>query len=396
MSSKSKMRLLLLPFSWLYGLVIWCRNMMFEIGILNSTSYDIPVISIGNITIGGTGKTPHTEYLAKLFGKDYQVAVLSRGYKRASKGFLLAGPESGLNDLGDEPLQMKRKFPELVVAVDKNRQHGIEMLSADTMSPRIDVILLDDAYQHRYVKPAISILLIDYNRLIMDDYLLPVGCLREPAHQSKRAHIIIVTKCPETLRPIEIRILKKRFDLYPQQSIYLTSLTYGPLKSLKPVLANTDTDSAESYSDQKAESHSGKMNSNGLTIEQISEKKIPVLIISGIASPEPFVNHVREYCPEAQVMLYSDHHYFSKKDVQNIKLRFENIRSAGGIILTTEKDSMRIMDNSLFEVLLPYMYYQELNIFFLEDEVESFNKKIIDYVRINKRNSKLVSSTDAK
>lgn len=351
---------------------------MFEFGLFKSVSYDIPVISIGNITVGGTGKTPHTEYLVRLLGKHYNVAVLSRGYKRETKGFVLANSESGANDIGDEPMQMKRKFPDFTVAVDENRRHGIEMLSGDNISPRTDVVLLDDAYQYRYVKPAISILLIDYNRLILDDYLLPAGLLREPAHQAKRADILIITKCPENLRPIDIRILKNRFKLYPQQTIHLSSIIYGPLKSLSTLKIASDSEiSSENSVDESSQ----------LTMEKIRENKIPVLIVAGIATPDQFVNYIHGYCQDASSMIFSDHHYFNRKDVNNIKQRFEKIRPSGGIIITTEKDSMRILNNPLFEGLLQYIFYPELSIRFLENEEEIFNKKILDYVRINKRNS---------
>ena len=170
----------LLPVAWLYGIGVRIRNELFEMGILKSQSYDIPVISVGNITVGGTGKTPHTEYLIRLLRKKHKVAVLSRGYKRKSKGFILATPETPMPTIGDEPYQMKQKFPDVYVAVDKNRRRGIERLCDEQIAPGTEVILLDDAFQHRYVKPGINILLVDYHRLICDDKLLPAGRLREP------------------------------------------------------------------------------------------------------------------------------------------------------------------------------------------------------------------------
>ncbi|HEY5499982.1 MAG TPA: tetraacyldisaccharide 4'-kinase, partial [Bacteroidales bacterium] len=235
--SQSKPRYILLPFSWIYGIVVGFRNLFFNIELLPSENFDMPVISIGNITVGGTGKTPHTEYLIRLLSKSYQLAVLSRGYKRKSKGFLMADAHSKLADLGDEPLQMKSKFSDLVVAVDENRRRGIHQLMDATKKPFIDVILLDDAFQHRYVNPSISILLIDYNRMLSDDFLLPAGSLRESAGQMKRADIVIVSKCPDTLKPIEIRVLTMKIKLQSHQTLYYTTMKYGELKAMHPYIA---------------------------------------------------------------------------------------------------------------------------------------------------------------
>ena len=191
----------LLPLSWFYGLVVGIRNALFEMGILKSHAFDVPVISVGNITVGGTGKTPHVEYLIRLLQDRWQVAVLSRGYKRHTKGFVLAS----------EPFQMKKKFPKVTVAVDRKRVHGIEELTSSNNN--LDVILLDDAFQHRYVKPGINILLVDYHRLIIYDKLLPAGRMREPLTGKNRADIVIVTKCPQDLRPMEFRVITKALDL---------------------------------------------------------------------------------------------------------------------------------------------------------------------------------------
>ena len=188
----------LLPLSWLYGVGSDFRNMLFNTGILSSKTYDIPVISVGNITAGGTGKTPHIEYLIRLLSKDHKVAVLSRGYKRRSSGYVLAQPDTPMEKIGDEPWQIKEKFPEVYVAVDANRRHGIERLMSDERTRDVQVILLDDAYQHRYVTPGINILLIDYHRMITEDQLLPAGRLRERVSNKIRANMVIVTKCPAT------------------------------------------------------------------------------------------------------------------------------------------------------------------------------------------------------
>lgn len=341
----------------------------------------MPVISIGNITVGGTGKTPHTEYLIQLLSKDYQVAVLSRGYKRKSKGFLLANDQSLFADLGDEPLQMKRKFSQLVVAVDENRRRGIHQLMDDSIKPFIDVILLDDAFQHRYVNPSISILLIDYNRLLCDDYLLPVGNLREPAGQMKRAEIVIVSKCPTNMQPIEVRVLSKKIDLQQHQSLFYTTMQYGSLKAMIPTFTNES-------SEETAKIVDGGIIKE-LTMEKIKKENLPVLILAGIAAPESLVDYVKSYCSKVECLLYPDHHDFSKKDARKISEVFEKIKAGGGVIISTEKDVMRIYKNPYMDIFTPYIYYPILQVHFLEEQGISFEQKILDYVRINKRNRKL-------
>ena len=222
----------LYPVSWIYGTGVWLRNKLFDWGIYKERKFDIPVISVGNITVGGTGKTPHTEYLIRLLQKDYKVAVLSRGYKRKSKGFVLARPDTSVQMIGDEPFQMKQKFPDIHMAVDRDRCHGIEQLCNSHIAPGTEVIILDDAFQHRYVKPGINILLVDYHRLICEDTLLPAGRMREPENGKSRAHIVIVTKCPKDITPMDLRVLSKQMELYPYQQLYFTTLTYGKLHPL--------------------------------------------------------------------------------------------------------------------------------------------------------------------
>ena len=383
-------RFLLFPFSGLYGIAVWIRNMLFNAEILPSKSYDMPVISVGNITVGGTGKTPHTEYLIRALSKEYQVAVLSRGYKRKSKGYVLADSTSGLADLGDEPLQMKRKFPNLIVAVDENRRRGIEELMSPKMQPFIDVILLDDAYQHRYVNPSISILLIDYNRLIREDYLLPVGNLREPAGQMKRAQIVIVSKCPTDLTPMDVRILGTKIDVLPYQSLYFTTMNYGPIEKLTPTAEMpVAVESNDAFIETEAIATELPIIGKLQSFEQIKEQRIPVLLLTGIATPMSMESHVRLFAPEVKAMNFPDHHEFNKRDARKISQEYEKIKVAGGIILTTEKDATRIRNNPFMQTLAPNMYYPTLEIHFLDGQGRTFEQKITDYVRINKRNRKL-------
>ena len=228
------------PLSWLYGLVVGCRNMLFEMGILKSRSFIVPVISVGNITVGGTGKTPHVEYLIRLLKDIAKVAVLSRGYKRKSHGFVLAGKETTMSDIGDEPFQMLQKFPDITVAVDKKRTRGIDKLTSGEYVDGIDVVLLDDAFQHRYVKPGINILLVDYHRLVIYDELLPSGRLREPVKGKDRADIVIITKCPTDLKPMEFRVITKAMGLYPYQQLYFSTHEYEAPRPVFPETAKPD------------------------------------------------------------------------------------------------------------------------------------------------------------
>ncbi|MDD7706758.1 MAG: tetraacyldisaccharide 4'-kinase, partial [Bacteroidales bacterium] len=263
----------LLPLSWLYGLGVRFRNALFEMGILKQRSYSLPVISVGNITVGGAGKTPHVEYLVRLLRGMARVAVLSRGYKRKSKGYVLANDRSRMEDIGDEPYQMKQKFDNIYVAVDKKRTEGIARLTHDEETKDVDVILLDDAFQHRYVKPGINILLVDYHRLIIYDKLIPAGRLREPLEGKRRADVVIITKCPPDLKPMEIRVLTKAMGLYPYQDLYFTTLQYQPLKPYYDI--------------------SDKQSGKSLTLDDIHGYN--VLLLTGIASPKQILTDLKPY-----------------------------------------------------------------------------------------------------
>lgn len=384
-----KTRLLLLPFSWIYGLIVWIRNVLFDMEVLSSESYEVPVLSIGNITVGGTGKTPHTEYLIRLLSNDGPVAVLSRGYKRKSKGYVLADNRSKVSDIGDEPLQMKKKFPKAIIAVDESRRDGIRKLTAPTIQPPVEVILLDDAYQHRYVAPSISILLIDYHRMLCDDYLLPAGNLREPASQTKRADIIIISKCPEDLKPIDTRVLSKKIGLLEHQTLFYTTMQYGELKALSPVVPHTGIPVPHEENTEETENIDVLQHSNERTMKDLKAKQTPVLVVAGIASPERLINYVNEYTTDVRALTYPDHHEFNQKDARKITAAFTGIKDIGGIIITTEKDAVRIEETPYLSDLVPYIYYPVLQVKFIEDQGPLFDQKILDYVRINKRNSKL-------
>jgi tetraacyldisaccharide 4'-kinase len=222
----------LLPLSWLYGLGVWIRNLLFDTGVIKSRTFDIPIISVGNITVGGSGKTPHVEYLIRLLHDKFKVAVLSRGYKRKSKGYRLAGNDTTMHEIGDEPYQMHHKFQNVYVAVEANRCKGIETLMTSPETRDTQLILLDDAYQHRYVKPGLNILLVDYHRLITEDKLLPAGRLREPKEGKNRADIVIITKCPKDMKPMNFRVIQRAMALFPYQQLYFTTIDQCPLEPL--------------------------------------------------------------------------------------------------------------------------------------------------------------------
>lgn len=349
------------PFSFLYGIGVRFRNKLFDWGILHSKSYNIPVISIGNITVGGTGKTPHTEYLIKLLSKEFKVSVLSRGYKRKSKGFHLVKKNTPVTISGDEPYQIKQKFPDIYMAVDKNRCHGIEMLSQEEVAPGTEVILLDDAYQHRYVQPGINILLIDYHRLISNDILLPAGRLREPASGKHRANIVIITKCPDNIKPMEYRILSKQLDLYPYQQLYFSTLKY---KKLIPVFPEYNIQEYP-LSYLTPENH--------------------ILLFTGVATPNQILQDLRKYTPHIEALIFNDHHFFKKRDVDLLKHKFDNINNTKKLILTTEKDATRLLSLSyLDKTIKKNIYMLPIEIEFLQNQQDIFNQYITDYVRKNK------------
>ncbi|MBF1054811.1 MAG: tetraacyldisaccharide 4'-kinase [Prevotellaceae bacterium] len=349
----------LLPLSWLYGLAVSLRNELFALGILKERSFSIPVISVGNITVGGSGKTPHVEYLIRLLQDYIKVGVLSRGYKRKSHGYVLADDNSTMRDLGDEPYQIKQKFHDIYVAVDKNRCNGITRLTHDKATSNVGVILLDDAFQHRYVKPGLNILLVDYHRLIIYDRLLPAGRLREPLNGKQRADIVIITKCPRDLKPMEFRILTKAMDLFPYQQLFFTTIDYGTPQAL--------------FSDKTT-----------------SLNKYNVLLVTGIASPEQMENDMKHKCRSLTSLAFEDHHLFNTKDEQRINNAFERLPSPK-IIVTTEKDSTRLVNlNGLTTEVRDAIFVLPIKVKFMLNQGELFNNKIISYVRKNSRNSNMV------
>ena len=329
---------LLTPVSWIYGAVVGIRNWMFESNFLKSVEYDIPVIGVGNLTVGGTGKTPHVEYIVSHLLLDYKVAVLSRGYKRKTKGFVLANAKSTPSSIGDEPYQIYQKFHgKVIVAACENRRKGIEELLR--LYPDLEVIVLDDSFQHRWVKPRISILLTDYSRPFYKDKLLPLGRLRESRMQVNRADMVIMTKCPEDMPPIGFRIASKELDLMKFQKLFFSRYDYG---RLSPVFADDAP-----YS---------------ISLVELTERD-SVMLLTGIAHPRYFVRYFRSYRFRVKVDHYPDHHDFTKHDIQDIEKKFNAMPGERKIIVTTEKDAVRLMHNPYFpKELKPFTFYLPVNV----------------------------------
>ena len=352
----------LLPLSFLYGMGVRFRNMLFDTGILESRSFPVPVISVGNITVGGAGKTPHVEYLIRLLCETKRVSVLSRGYKRRTKGYLLASSSSTSLELGDEPYQMYLKYGRQVhVAVSANRCEGIERLCSDPETKDTDVILLDDAFQHRYVKPGVNILLVDYHRLIVYDKLLPAGRLREPKDGKRRADIVIVTKCPPDLRPMDFRVITKALNLYPYQKLFFTTIEYG---DLIPLFTN----------------------SRSLALSEITSD-YEVLVLSGIASPQHLLCDIQKHTENVIPMTFRDHHLFTPKDIARINNTFDSL-SSKRIIITTEKDAARLVGlDGLSDDVRNHIYALPIKTTFLLEQQEQFDEFILSYVLKNSKDS---------
>lgn len=352
------------PLSWLYGAGVGFRNFLFEVGILKSRAFQTPVISVGNITVGGTGKTPHVEYLVRLLQDKMRIAVLSRGYKRKSHGFLIADEDTPMKLIGDEPYQMKQKFPRITVAVDKKRTRGISILENSKQAP--DVILLDDAFQHRYVKPGVNILLVDYHRLVIYDKLLPAGRLREPLKAKDRADVVIVTKCPKELKPMDYRVITKAMNLYPYQHLFFTTLDYEPLQ---PIFS-------------KAPKTPGPLAQQN------------VLLLTGIASPQQLQEDMKPQVKSITPLTFADHHDFSQKDIKRLNETFAAM-TAPKCIITTEKDAARLAQiDGLSDEVMSNIYVRPIRICFMLEQEETFNNLITGYVIKNSRNHIVAQQKD--
>lgn len=338
------LRKILFPFAVLYGFITSIRNFLFDYGILKSYSFPIPVIAVGNLSVGGTGKTPQIEYLIRLLSNKYKIATLSRGYKRKSEGFILANATSNAEILGDEPFQFYKKFPNIQVAVDANRKNGIEQLLSQSNKP--DVILLDDAFQHRKVKAGFYILLNAYNDLFINDFMLPTGNLRESRSGAKRADMIIVTKCPRDISELAQNKIKKTLlrENEKQAEVFFTFIDYDD-----------------------------KIYSNNKTLNVNEVKTVDKLLLAGIAKPESFFAYLQSENDEC--LMYPDHHHFSEKEIVEIKEKAKN-----KIIITTEKDFVRLNEKLPNDSL----FYLPIKSSFVNNSTD-FDKQIINYVGTSTR-----------
>lgn len=337
--------LLLKPLSLAYGLITATRNKLFDIGILEQRKFDIPIIVVGNIAVGGTGKTPHTEYLIQLLKSKYHIGVLSRGYNRKTKGFHLATPESNALEIGDEPYQIFKKYGNngVTVAVCEDRCRGIDRMRE--IDPSINLIILDDAFQHRYVKPTVSIVLTEHSRPVFNDCMLPAGHLRESLASLHRADIVIVTKCPDPMKQIEYRLFDKHLELYPYQHLFFSKYTYGELKPLYPDY-HTEIPCLESLTEQHT-----------------------IIVLAGIANPKPFIKNLRKSKAKIRGLIYDDHHNFAKNDIldliQKIKTSTDPSKT---IIVTTEKDAMRLRNiPTMPKSIMRRIFYLPIEVTFIHN-----------------------------
>lgn len=353
-------RIIFFPIALIYGFFVKLRHLLFDIGILKSQTYQIPIIGVGNLVLGGSGKTPHVEHLVRMLSGEFKVAILSRGYGRKSKGYLKADQYSKYVDIGDEPMQYYRKFhTNVVVAVDGNRRRGISNLMED--KDLHDVVIMDDSFQHRYVKPGISILLTDSQKLYKQDYLLPVGSLRDTVSAAKRADIIIVTKTNRVLSPITRRNVKAVLKLEQHQKLYFSYISYGNFTPMLEV-------------------------NKGLIPKEINT----ILLFTGIANPYPLQEYLRDKCSELVAIDFPDHHNYHKSDILAIRDKFESLFTRKKIIITTEKDVMRLINSPyLCELENLPVFYLPIEMRIHKQDRESFKNQIIKYVRKNKLNHKL-------
>lgn len=343
-------RFLLLPVALVYGLAVSLRNRLFDWGILPSTAFDIPVISVGNLSAGGTGKTPHVEYLIRQLKNDYSLAVLSRGYKRKTRGFMMVGTDASATLCGDEPLQIKRKFPEVVVAVHHSRRRGIRRIRET--HPEVRVILLDDAFQHRYVRPGLNLLLTEYYFPFFRNFLMPSGTLREPRGQARRADALVVTKTPSVFSPLDRRVILGELESYRLKKVLFSSLGYSGWVPLKP----------------------GK--------QAVAEKGVKtIFLFTGIANTSSLEEHLKPFCQELFVHRFPDHHPFRAGDLKKLRTLFEETMSQSKVMITTEKDYMRLQEPGLLALLdgLP-VFYIPVEVVFHEGDRQAFETLVKNYL----------------
>lgn len=340
--------ILLKPLSALYGFGVGLRNKLFDLGVYQSKKSDITTISVGNITVGGTGKTPHAEYILSLISNKVKAAYLSRGYKRTTRGFRIADDNSNASTIGDEAFQIKQKFPNITVAVDGNRHNALRKLYDSKNPPK--VVVLDDAYQHRSLHPDLNILLIDFNRLTYQDSMLPLGELREQSDNTDRADIIIFTKCPPTIMPVDMLSTRTQIRPFPYQTLYYTTLAYEEPKGL-------------------------------FTDKTLDLRGKELILLTGIAQPQHLHKHLEKYASLITALKYPDHHKFTSHDINELAEDFEKLNADNRAIITTEKDAARLMSMNLPEIIKDNIYIIGVKVEFLFNGQKDFDTQIDKFLR---------------
>lgn len=336
------------PLSLLYGAIVWLRNKLYDIGLLSSVQFSVPVICVGNLSTGGTGKTPHIEYLIRLLQYEYQIATMSRGYKRKTQGFLLADEHTNAKQIGDEPMQFHVKFPEVSVSVCEDRMTGIPQLLG--IQPQTDVILLDDAFQHRSVKPGLSIIITDYQKPYYKDFILPFGSLREARKASQRAQIIIVSKCPADIPEQEQQKIIQSLKPTAEQNVFFTKIVYN--------------DFTDFFTGEK--------------MGVLRNKNI--VLVAGIAKPEPMMKYLTQMDNQIHLLRYADHHYFTHNNLEEIKAAYDNWNSDDKWIVTTEKDAARLhLHKETLQSWNINIAILPIAVEFIQD-AEAFNDAVKNYI----------------
>lgn len=355
--------------SWLYGAGVWVRNTLYDEHVLRSHPGALPTICVGNLAVGGTGKTPHIDYLVRLLMQNgYSVAVLSRGYKRRTSGFVLADATSTAETIGDEPMQLHLAYPELSVAVCEDRLRGLEELKK--RCPDLHVVLLDDAFQHRRLKPGFSMILTQADRIYVEDHFLPLGRLRDSRESEFRADMVVVTKCPDNMQPIDRRCISNKLKLPPFKPLIFTRMAYGALQPLAPQPSPAGQSSCQQPSPA------------GQSSPTVAA---PPLLLTGIAQPQYLLAYLKERYSKVSHLAFPDHHAFTQADMQRLLAMY---RSEGcGMIITTEKDAVRLRECSYFpKELRNNVFVQPIEVEFLMEDKESFDNYILHYVRQSNRN----------
>ncbi len=349
-------KILLFPFAVIYGIITSLRNLLYDWKFLKSKSVDIHTICVGNLAVGGTGKTPHVEYLINILQNDFKIAILSRGYKRKTSGFIQATNLSTAFDIGDEPLQYKTKNPQLEVCVDANRVNGIKKILEFPEPPK--VVILDDAFQHRALNCELKIVISEYNNLYLNDCMMPAGYLRESKKGIERADIIIVSKTPDKTTAIEIRNVIKDLKPLAHQQLFFTWLKYGELKGFQ-----NPTDTIDTLNDLF---------------------RYRIVAFTGIGNPQPMITYLKEYASDVKHIQFPDHHRFTIQDIADVRAQLDAIEGGNKIVVTTEKDAMRLRGTDLQDIAntLP-LYVLPIEVDF-KDKTQEFNDTIINYVRTNK------------